>query len=216
MFLPENEEESISDEALTEDENTENEDEEETEASLPLEEKAEEEMTELEPLSDFEIIQPLIAVTSGNVSIDIPDYDSLAGWEVGPSGIKEAIITANFGSTGTDKRIRIAVSEGMRFIMYPVLTVTNSSLETVANTELSSVLDSVTSKPQRQLYYPSYNRGYLEYKLKTTATQAEIRVSFTVDEYAYYGSTGVITNAINLKAITDGVENQLSLDVTQT
>jgi hypothetical protein len=100
---------------------------------------------------------------------------------------------------------------------YPVLTVQYSDREVLAANELTAFLDSVTSKPQKQTYYPTYNSGYLEYKFDANTTAAEItRLSFTVDEIVYYGSTGVLNDAIKVFALVDGqVVNQTKLDVKQ-
>ncbi|MDR0368994.1 MAG: hypothetical protein LBH96_00165, partial [Candidatus Peribacteria bacterium] len=100
---------------------------------------------------------------------------------------------------GTDKRIRIQLAEGFRFVKYPVLTVQYSDRELLADNELKIVLESVTSKPQKQTAYATYNSGYLEYKITPTTSQVEIKnISFTVDEIVYYGSDKVLTGAIKV------------------
>jgi hypothetical protein len=114
----------------------------------------------------------------------------------------------------TDKRVRIALAEGFRFVTYPVLTVAYSDREVLTTNELALVLESVTSKPQKQTYYPTYNSGYLEYKIKTTATKVEIsRLSFTADENVSYENL-TITGAIQVSSLVDGnIENQTTMDV---
>jgi hypothetical protein len=115
---------------------------------------------------------------------------------------------------GLDKRVRIQLAEGFRFVTYPVLTVAYSDREVLAANELALVLESVTNKPQKQTYYPTYNSGYLEYKINANATKVEIaRLSFTADEVVSYRNT-TLTGAIQVSSIIDGtIENQTTLDV---
>jgi hypothetical protein len=85
-----------------------------------------------------------------------------------------------------------------------VLVVTNNDVEVLASSELSIVLSGVTHKPVKQVYYPSINSGYLEYQFNPSTVNAQItRLSFTVDEFVYYGSTGVLANAIKVTALKD-------------
>ncbi|MDR3168952.1 MAG: hypothetical protein LBU27_04255 [Candidatus Peribacteria bacterium] len=131
---------------------------------------------------------------------------------------KDALIKVDFGTaTGTDKRIRISLAEGFKFIRYPVLTVQYSDREVLVDNELKIVLDSVTSKPQKQTYYPSYNSGYLEYKITPTTTQIEIKnLFFTVDENVYYGRTDLLQDAIKVEAVIDGnITNEMTMDIKQ-
>ncbi|MDR0859424.1 MAG: hypothetical protein LBO09_00085 [Candidatus Peribacteria bacterium] len=97
---------------------------------------------------------------------------------------------------------------------YPVLTVTNATLEVEANNEMKLVLDSVTSKPVSQTYYPSINSGYLEYKLNPSATKIEIRgLAFATDEAVVYTNM-TLTGAITVSTITDGIlQQELSMDI---
>ncbi|MDR0607295.1 MAG: hypothetical protein LBG52_02855 [Candidatus Peribacteria bacterium] len=79
-----------------------------------------------------------------------------------------------------------------------------SDREVLVDNEFKIVLENVTSKPQRQTHYPTYNSGYLEYKIRSDTIQIEIsRLSFTVDEIVYYGSTGVLENAITVSSIVN-------------
>ncbi|MDR0607213.1 MAG: hypothetical protein LBG52_02420, partial [Candidatus Peribacteria bacterium] len=92
------------------------------------------------------------------------------------------------------------MKEGFKFVTYPVLTVT-SATEVEATDEFRIVLDSITSKPVRQTYYPSINSGYLEYKLDPSTTKVEItRLSFTVDEIVVYKNF-TLTGAIEVSSI---------------
>ena len=113
--------------------------------------------------------------------------------------------------------MRIKLAEGFRFVKYPVLTVQYTDREVLVDEELKIVLEGVTSKPEKQTYYPTYNSGYLEYKITPTTTQVEIQnLSFTIDENVYYGSTGMLTNAIIVEAIEDGtIVNQSTIDIQQ-
>jgi hypothetical protein len=132
---------------------------------------------------------------------------------------KDAVIKVNFGAVaGTDKRIRIQLTEGFRFVKYPVLTVQYADREVEANKEFQMVLESVTSKPQRQTAYATYNSGYLEYKITPTTTKIEIsNISFTVDEVVYYGSDNVLTGAIKIISLIDGQQtNELTMDIKQS
>jgi hypothetical protein len=103
-------------------------------------------------------------------------------------------------------------------VKYPVLTVQYSDREILADSELQKVLDSVTSKPQKQTAYATYNSGYLEYKITPTTTQVEIKnISFTVDEIVYYGSDKVLTGAIKITSLIDGQQvNELTMDIKQS
>ena len=89
--------------------------------------------------------------------------------------------------------------------------------EVLADSEMTIILDSVTSKPQKQTYYPTYNSGYLEYKLTPTTSQIEVKnLSFTIDENVYYGRTDDLQDAITVEAIIDGVvTNHVTMDVKQ-
>jgi hypothetical protein len=125
----------------------------------------------------------------------------------------------DFGTaTGTDKRVRIQLAEGFRFVKYPVLTVQYADREILADNEFKIVLDSVTSKPQKQTAYATYNSGYLEYKITPTTTQVEIKnISFTVDEIVYYGSDKVLTEAITITTSIDGQQtNEVKMDIKQS
>jgi hypothetical protein len=131
---------------------------------------------------------------------------------------KDAIIRANFGTTtGTDKRIRISLAEGFRFVKYPVLNVEYTDREVVADSEMTIILESITSKPQKQTYYPSYNSGYLEYKVTPTTTQIEVKNLYvTVDENVYYGSTDILQDAIKVETYIDGnLTDEMSMDIQQ-
>ena len=88
----------------------------------------------------------------------------------------------------------------------------------MADNELHAVIESVSSKPQKQTAYATYNSGYLEYKITSTTTQVEIKnISFTVDEIVYYGSDAVLTGAIRISTLVDGVEtNELKMDIKQS
>jgi hypothetical protein len=110
--------------------------------------------------------------------------------------------------------VRIQLAEGFKFVTYPVLTIQYSDREVIAANELALVVDSVTSKPQKQTYYPSYNSGYLEYKINSNATKVEIkRLSFTADEIVSYGNI-TLPDAIIVSSLVDGtVENQTAMDV---
>jgi hypothetical protein len=109
--------------------------------------------------------------------------------------------------------VRIKLKEGIKFSTYPVLTVTNAN-EVEASSETKLVVESVTSKPVRQTYYPSINSGYLEYKLTSNATKIEIsRLNFIVDDLVSYGNV-TIADAIQVTSTVNGVvENQASMDV---
>jgi hypothetical protein len=125
----------------------------------------------------------------------------------------------DFGTAvGTDRRIRIQLAEGFRFVKYPVLTVQYSDRETLADDELKAILDSVTTKPQKQTAYATYNSGYLEYKITPTTTQVELKnISFTVDEIVYYGSDKVLTGAMKITSLVDGQQtNEVSMDIKQS
>lgn len=113
--------------------------------------------------------------------------------------------------------MRVEIPEGFRFVSYPVLTVQYSDREVLASSEMQIVLAGVTSKPQKRQYYSTYGSGYLEYQFTPSTTTAQItRISFTVDEVPYHGSTGVLANAIKVSAIKDGVLiNQATMDVKQ-
>jgi hypothetical protein len=76
----------------------------------------------------------------------------------------------------------------------------------------------VTSKPQKQTAYATYNSGYLEYQITPTTTQVEIKnISFTVDEIVYYGSDKVLTGAIKITSLIDGQQtNELTMDIKQS
>jgi CRISPR/Cas system endoribonuclease Cas6 (RAMP superfamily) len=93
-----------------------------------------------------------------------------------------------------------------------------SGREIVADDELKIVLESVTSKPQKQTAYATYNSGYLEYKITPSTTQVEIKnISFTVDELVYYGSDKVLTGAIIITSLIDGQQtNELVMDIKQS
>ncbi|GHV25641.1 hypothetical protein FACS1894176_04630 [Bacteroidia bacterium] len=80
------------------------------------------------------------------------------------------------------------------------------------------MLESVTSKPQKQTAYATYNSGYLEYKITPTTTQVEIKnISFTVDEIVYYGSDKVLTGAIKITSLVDGQQmNEVTMDIKQS
>jgi hypothetical protein len=90
-----------------------------------------------------------------------------------------------------------------------------SDREVIATDELALVVESVTSKPQKQTYYPTYNSGYLEYKIHSNATKVEIKkLSFTVDASVVYG-TITLTGAIQVSSIVDeNIENQTTMDIT--
>jgi hypothetical protein len=98
--------------------------------------------------------------------------------------------------------VRIQLKEGVKFSTYPVLTVTNAN-EVEASAETKLVIDSVTSKPVRQTYYPSINSGYLEYKLTSNATKIEIgRLNFITDGAVSYGNITIadaiqVTSTVN-------------------
>jgi hypothetical protein len=98
------------------------------------------------------------------------------------------------------------------------LTVQYSDRELLADNELKIVLDSVTSKPQKQTAYATYNSGYLEYKITPTTTQVEIKnISFTVDEIVYYGSDKMLTGAITITTLIDGQQtNEMKMDIKQS
>jgi hypothetical protein len=103
-------------------------------------------------------------------------------------------------------------------VKYPVLTVEYSDRELLADNELKIVLDSVTSKPVKQIAYATYNSGYLEYKITPTTTQVEIKnISFTVDEIVYYGSDKMLTGAITITALVDGQKtNEMKMNIKQS
>jgi hypothetical protein len=88
--------------------------------------------------------------------------------------------------------------------------------ETIAPSELQTLLLNVTSKPQKQTYYATYNSGYLEYQFKPNTVSVEIPLKFTVDEIPYYGNKGVLQDAIKITSLIDGViQNQVMMDVKQ-
>jgi hypothetical protein len=93
-----------------------------------------------------------------------------------------------------------------------------SDREILADKELQIVLDTITSKPQKQTAYATYNSGYLEYKITPTTTQVEIKnISFTVDEIVYYGSDAILTGAIKITSLVDGqAVNELTMDIKQS
>jgi hypothetical protein len=130
---------------------------------------------------------------------------------------KSAVIRAEFAPGGIDKRVRIYLAEGFRFVRYPVLSIQYSDREVLADSELQIVLDSVTSKPVRQTHYATINSGYLEYKLTDMTNRVEIKnISFTVDELVYYGRTDMLQDAIRVESIVDGVvTNAMSVDILQ-
>jgi hypothetical protein len=76
----------------------------------------------------------------------------------------------------------------------------------------------VTSKPQKQTAYATYNSGYLEYKVAPTVTQVEIKnISFTVDEIVYYGSDKVLTGAIKITSLVDNTPTEeITMDIKQS
>ncbi|MDR0651656.1 MAG: hypothetical protein LBG59_10105 [Candidatus Peribacteria bacterium] len=39
-----------------------------------------------------------MVATSGNITIDIPDYDPVAGWYAGPNYVYNGIISVNFAT----------------------------------------------------------------------------------------------------------------------
>jgi hypothetical protein len=92
-----------------------------------------------------------------------------------------------------------------------------SDREVVADSELQIVLNSVTSKPQKQTYYPTYNSGYLEYQITPSTSQIEIKnLSFTVDENVWYGRTDMLQDAITVEAFIDGsLTNEVHMDIKQ-
>jgi hypothetical protein len=52
--------------------------------------------TGIAPVLTEQNLEPMMTTTSGNITIDIPDYDPSIGWIAGPTNTKEATITVNF------------------------------------------------------------------------------------------------------------------------
>jgi hypothetical protein len=91
-----------------------------------------------------------------------------------------------------------------------------SDRETIASSELQAVLSGVTSKPQKQIYYTTYNSGYLEYQFLPGTVIAEIQLKFRINEEVYYGSTGILVDAIQASSWIGGVEtNKTTMDIKQ-
>ena len=95
----------------------------------------------------------------------------------------------------------------MRFVNYPVPTPSIANLEVQAETIFKNFISNVSSKPQKQSRYPSINSGYLEYEITSNAQIIEIlRLKVALDENVYYGSTGILADAIQVVAEKAGSE----------
>jgi hypothetical protein len=83
-----------------------------------------------------------------------------------------------------------------------------------ATNEMKLFIESVSSKPVKQTYYPSINSGYLEYKIYPSTTQFEItRLNFATDEIILYQNT-TLTGAIKVETVVGGtITNQATMDI---
>lgn len=152
-------------------------------------------------------------ITNGNVSIDIPDYDELVGWNNGD--VKDMQVTVDFGdSTTANKKIKITLPEGLRF---ESITVKNGTSTTGADASILSVygdsdprataISSMTIPKKETVASKAATYGTVEYEMINTTEKVVLEFKVSVDMSRYYGPH-TIPNEITAEA-TKGTTNEL-------
>ncbi len=99
-----------------------------------------------------------------------------------------AMIAATFSDSAIDKRLRITLPEGIRFMKYGVLENPDASKNQVLlDGTPADFLKAMISTPERQEFYDSYNVGSLEYQFSSGTESIPLSIGFEVDTMVYYG-----------------------------